>query len=55
LSREAGGVGLVISLDKTNYLRFSASQSRWSVKGATVNGVTYEGSDRVYILGYGNQ
>jgi hypothetical protein len=28
LSREAGGVGLVISLDKTNYLRFSASQSR---------------------------
>jgi len=28
--------------DKTKYMRFSASPSRRSVKGATINGVTYE-------------
>jgi hypothetical protein len=43
LSREAGRVGLVVSPDKTKYLRFSASPSRVSVKEATINGVTYEG------------
>jgi hypothetical protein len=42
LSREAGGVGLVVSPDKTKYMKFSASPSRRSVKGATINGVTYE-------------
>jgi hypothetical protein len=44
LSREAGRVGLVVSANKTKYeyMRFSASPSRRSVKGATVNGVTYE-------------
>jgi hypothetical protein len=42
LSREAGRVGLVVSPDKTKYMRFSASPSRRSMKGATINGVTYE-------------
>jgi hypothetical protein len=42
ISREAGRVGLVINRDNTKYMRFSASQSRRSVKGATINGVTYE-------------
>ena len=41
--REAGRVGLVINTDKTKYMRFSASPSRRSVKGASVNGLTYEG------------
>jgi len=41
--REAGGGGLVINPDKTKYMRFSACPSRRSVKGATINGVTYEG------------
>jgi len=43
ISREAGRVGLVINPDKTKYMRFSASPSRRSVNGATINGVTYEG------------
>ena len=43
LSREAGRVGLVVSPDKTKYMRFSASPSRRSMKGATINGVTYDG------------
>jgi hypothetical protein len=43
LSREAGRVGLVVCPNKTKYMRFSASQSRRSLKGATLNGVTYEG------------
>jgi hypothetical protein len=43
LSREVGRVGLVVSPDKTKYMRFSASPSRRSVKGVTINGVTYEG------------
>jgi len=40
ISREAGSVGMVINPDKTKYMRFSASSSRRSVKGATINGVT---------------
>ena len=43
LSREAGRVGLAVSPDKTKYMRFSAPPSRRSVKGITINGVTYEG------------
>jgi len=43
LSREAGRVGLVVSSDKTKCLRFSATPSRRSMKGATINGVIYEG------------
>ena len=46
ISREAGGVGLVINPDKTKYMRFSASPSRRPVKGSTINGVTYE----VYLV-----
>jgi len=33
----------VVSPDKTKYMKFSASPSRRSMKGATINGVTYEG------------
>jgi hypothetical protein len=33
LSREGGRVGLVVSPNKTKYMRFSASPSRRSVKG----------------------
>jgi len=36
-------VGLVVNPDETKYMRFSASASRRSVKGATINGVTYDG------------
>jgi hypothetical protein len=43
ISRDAGRVGLVLNPDKTKYMRFSASPSRRSVKGATINGVTNEG------------
>jgi len=43
ISREAGRVGLVMNPDKTKYMRFSASPSRRSVKGATIIGVTHEG------------
>jgi len=43
ISREAGSIGLVINPGKTKYMRFSASPSQRSVKGATINGVTYEG------------
>ena len=43
IRREAGRVGLVIKPDKTKYMRYSASSSRRSVKGAAINGVTYEG------------
>jgi len=51
ISRDAGRVGLVINPDKTKYTRFSASSSRRSVKGATINGVTYEGVDEFIYLG----
>jgi hypothetical protein len=32
----------VVSPDKTKYIRFSAFSSRRSIKGATINGATYE-------------
>jgi len=51
LSREAGRVGLIVSPDETKYVRFSASPSRRSVKGATINGVTYEGVAEFIYLG----
>jgi hypothetical protein len=51
LSREAGTVGLVVSPDKTKYVKFSASPSRRSMKGATINGVTYEGVTEFIYLG----
>jgi hypothetical protein len=51
LRREAGRVGLVASPDKTKYIRFSASPSRRSRKGATINGVTYEGVTEFIYLG----
>jgi hypothetical protein len=51
LSREAGRVGLVLSPDKTTYMRFSASPSRRSMKEATINGVTYEGVAEFTYLG----
>jgi len=44
-------VGLVINPDKTKYMRFSASPSRRSVKGTTINGVTYEGVAEFIHLG----
>ena len=51
LSREAGRVGLIVSPDETKYVRFSASPSRRSVKGATINGVTYEGvAEFIYLV-----
>jgi hypothetical protein len=40
LSREAGRVGLVVSPEKTKYMKFSTSLSGRSIKGATINGVT---------------
>jgi len=43
ISREARRVGLVVNPNKTKYMIFSASPSRRSVKGATIDGVTYEG------------
>jgi len=49
--REAGRVGLVINPDKTKYMRCSASPSRRSVKGATINGVTYDGEAQFIYLG----
>jgi hypothetical protein len=51
LSTQAGRVGLVVCPDKTKYMRFSASPSRKSVKGVTINGVTYEGVAEFIYLG----
>jgi hypothetical protein len=51
LSREAGRVGLEISPNKTKCMRFSASPSRRSVNGATINCVTYEGVVEFIYLG----
>jgi hypothetical protein len=51
LSREAARVGLVVSPDKTKYMRFSASPSRRSVKGVTINGVMYKGIAEFIYLG----
>ena len=50
-SRETGRVGLVVSPEKTKYMKFSASPSRRSVKGAIINGVTYEGVAEFIYLG----
>ena len=50
-SRETGRVGLVVSPEKTKYMKFSASPSRRSIKGATINGVTYEGVAEFIYLG----
>jgi hypothetical protein len=50
LSREAGIVGLVVGTDMKNYMRFSASPPRRSVKGVTINVVTYEGvAEFIYL------
>jgi hypothetical protein len=51
LSREACRVVLVVSPDKTKYNRFSASPSRRSGKGATINTVTNEGVAEFIYLG----
>jgi sorting nexin-29 len=51
LRREAGRVGLAVSPNKTKYVRFSASLSWRSVKGVTINGVTYEGVAEFIYLG----
>jgi hypothetical protein len=43
-------VGLVVSPEKTKYMKYSASPSRRSIKGATINGVTYEGvAEFIYL------
>ena len=44
-------MGLIINRDKTKYMRFSVSPSRRSVKGTTINGVTYEGVAEFIYLG----
>jgi hypothetical protein len=49
LSREAGRVGLVVNPNKTKYIRFSASPSQRSVKGATINCVTYGVARFIYL------
>jgi hypothetical protein len=51
LSREAGRMGLVVSPDKTKYMKFSASPSRRLMKGATISGVTNEGVTEFIYLG----
>jgi hypothetical protein len=50
ISGEAGRVGLVINPEKTKCMRFSVFPSQRSVKGATINGVTYEGvAELIYL------
>ena len=51
ISRESGRVSVVINPEKTEYMRFSVSPSRRSVKGATINGVTFEGVAEFIYLG----
>jgi hypothetical protein len=51
LRKETGRVGLVISPDKTKYMRFSVAPSRRSVRRETINGVTYEGVAEFIYLG----
>jgi hypothetical protein len=51
LRKETGIVGLVISPDKTKYMRFSAVPSRRSVKRETINGVTCDGVAEFIYLG----
>jgi hypothetical protein len=41
----------VVGPDKAKYMRFSGSPARRSVKGATINGVTYEGVAEFIYLG----
>jgi len=43
-------MGLVVNTDKNKYIIFSASPSCRSMKGATINGVTYEGVDDFIYL-----
>jgi hypothetical protein len=50
-SRDAGRVGLMVSTNKTKYITFSASPSQRPVKGANINGVTYEGTAEFMYLG----
>jgi hypothetical protein len=49
--REGGRGGLPLSPHKTKCMRFSVSPSRRSVKGVTINGVTYEGVAEFVYLG----
>jgi hypothetical protein len=51
LTRDAARVGLAVSPNKNKYMRFSASPSRRTVKGVTINGVTYEGVAEFIYLG----
>jgi sorting nexin-29 len=51
LRKETGRVGLVISPDKTKYMRFSAAPSGRSVKRETINGVTCEKVAEFIYLG----
>jgi len=51
LSRETDRVGLVVSPEKTEYMKFSASPFRRSIKAATINGVTYERVAEFIYLG----
>ena len=44
-------MGLVVSPNKTKYMKFSVSPSRRSMKGATINGVTCEGVTEFIYLG----
>jgi hypothetical protein len=44
-------VGLAVSPNKTKYMRFSVSPSRRTVKGVTIDGVTYEGVAEFTYLG----
>jgi hypothetical protein len=44
-------MGLVVSPDKTKYMRVSEFPSRRSMKGATINGVTYGGVTEFIYLG----
>jgi len=51
LSRQTARMGLVVSPENTKYMKFSASPSQRSIKGATINGVTYEGVAEFIYLG----
>jgi hypothetical protein len=55
LSKEAGRVGLVVNPKKTKYIKFSVFPSQRSMKGATINGVTYEGVTEFIYFGHANQ
>ena len=44
-------MGLIESPSKAKYMKFSASPSRRSVKGANINGVTYDGIAEFIYLG----